>query len=472
MSKSGIKRKTIIIWLVTTLLYISCLNRESSGREKGPLFLQVHFTNPLSDISAAQLKRILSGQIDNFKDIGGPKRRIRIYTDRLIHNRVKNNYPALKSTKADFRKNTVLSSKKSFLGISDINGLMPHFKVLYIENTLPWGKINSDYSLSAPGKYSFKISGVVRWIPENEITVIQTGVTAMTRAFIRSVEKKGDILYPIKYTRRITSQADIAATSNEVSFLDPCRYPHKSSLTFCSPKKYFDILLKSGFDIIELTGNHNNDYGYKYNRDTIYLLKREGLLYYGGGLNIVDAEKVLYTKIKNAKIAFIGFNQWGPAYAWATDTKPGAARLSKTKYINSIKEAVKNADIVFVSVQWGNENNPVPHRIQKEYFRLAAKLGATIMVSSSAHRAMGIEFFNKRFISYGLGNFLFDQMQSVYHRRGVIARHHFYNKRHIQTELLPYMIYNYSQPRLLNGKEAERSMNYIFRYSLGEVFGK
>ena len=176
--------------------------------------------------------------------------------------------------------------------------------------------------------------------------------------------------------------------------------------------------------------------------------------------------------MRGRKFAFIGFNQWGPAEAWASADQPGACRLTETKYFAAVSEAVSNADFVFVSVQWGNENDPVPYPVQKEYFRKAAEMGATIMVSSSSHRAMGLEFHSGKFISYGLGNFLFDQMQTINHRRGMIARHHFYGKKHISTELIPYVIYNHSQPRLQKGKDARELMREVYKYSLGTVFGK
>jgi poly-gamma-glutamate synthesis protein (capsule biosynthesis protein) len=257
-----------------------------------------------------------------------------------------------------------------------------------------------------------------------------------------------------------------------VSFTDNCTYPLPDRMQFCSPAKYFDILKYAGFDIIELTGNHNNDYGAGANAKTIDLYEKEGMKFFGGGRNKAEAESVLYMRVKDIVFAFTGSNQWGPGKAWATENSAGAAKLSAELFDKSVKEAVSRADIVFVTVQWGNEDNPVPHKEQAAYFHQAADLGAHIMVSSSAHRAMGLEFYKNRFISYGLGNFLFDQMQTINHRRGLIARHHFYGKRHVQTEMIPYLIYNSSQPSIVEGKEAAGLFDYIYKYSIGGVFKK
>ena len=180
--------------------------------------------------------------------------------------------------------NKILSSNRSFLGTSDVQGVFPFFKVLYIDNLLPWGKINSDYTITPDDSYPFLLQGVPKWNNELFLSVVNTGVTAMTRAFVPAVKRSKDLYSPVKFTANITSQADIAVTSNEVSFLDPCRYPLKNRLVFCSPLKFFKILKKSGFDVIELTGNHNNDFGSKYNRYTMKLIEDNGMSYFGGGI--------------------------------------------------------------------------------------------------------------------------------------------------------------------------------------------
>ncbi len=463
------------ILIILLSFFYFCNSAGSSDRERGPLFFQVHYGSTLFNITEGEMREFLSGKTSRVKRKIGKQGKIRIYVDKNVSSLVKKEFPALKTITGDFTDqcktgNREITGNRNFMGISDLRGLAPCYKTLTIDKKLPWGKLEPDYTLADTGDYPFRARGAVPWRRDSHLVVVQTGVTAMTRAFIRSVEKRGSIEYPVEETRKITESADIAVTSNEVSFLEPCRYPLKNRMLFCSPLKYFDILRNSGFDVIELTGNHNNDYGRKHNRETIDMIEECGMIYFGGGRNRGDAEKVKYLKRKGVKIAFVGFNQWGPAGAWATESGPGAARLSRKSFIRNLKEAVKGSDITIVSVQWGNENNPLPHKTQVEYFHMASKLGADIMLSSSAHRTMGIEFFMGKFISYGLGNFLFDQMQTVNHRRGVIARHHFYGKRHIETELIPYMIYNYSQPRLLDRKESGSLRREIFRYSRGPSF--
>jgi len=464
--------KTIITIFRPIALTIVFLSGAFCGTmpEAGPLFVQVHFTSEVRSITIQQLDEILSGKITNFKKLGGPDRGLDLFCDEAVYGLLVKKYPARTMGKASFQNDRHLRGSRSFLGISDSRGLAPCFKTVYIDNRLPWGEIRNDYTLVQAKEYPFVMTGAERWEPDKEITVVQTGVTAMTRAFIRAVKKHGTA-FPVSETKDITAGADIAMTSNEVSFLEPCSYPLKDRMRFCSPKDYFKILVDSGFDVIELTGNHNNDYGTRYNTETIIMIEQAGMVYFGGGKNADDAAAVRSRSVRGQIFTFIGFNEIGPPEAWATKNGPGAARLNRNAFERNISESVSMGAITFVYVQWCNENDFTrPWKQQVDYFHRAADLGADIMVSSSAHKAMGIEFYRGKFISYGLGNFLFDQMQSIHHRRGLIARHHFYKGRHIETELIPCMVHDYCRPVLLHGKEARALLDHVFRFSRGEVF--
>ena len=81
-----------------------------------------------------------------------------------------------------------------------------------------------------------------------------------------------------------------------------------------------------------------------------------------------------------------------------------------------------------------------------------------------------MEFSGGSFIHYGLGNLFFDQMSHlmpdgslIYDTRNVfIDRHVFYGGRYISTELLTYIIEDYSRPRLMTGTERQEFLRKIF----------
>ncbi len=84
-----------------------------------------------------------------------------------------------------------------------------------------------------------------------------------------------------------------------------------------------------------------------------------------------------------------------------------------------------------------------------------ASAGAVIVSGSQSHVPAAMEFSEGSFVHYGLGNLFFDQMSHlmpdgslIYDTRNVfVDRHVFYDGRYISTELLSYIIEDYSRPR-------------------------
>ena len=66
--------------------------------------------------------------------------------------------------------------------------------------------------------------------------------------------------------------------------------------------------------------------------------------------------------------------------------------------------------------------------------------GADIVSGSQAHQPMGVEFRGNGFINYGLGNLFFGQAcRDSGVRQGIIAKHIFYEGKHINTVLITTM---------------------------------
>jgi hypothetical protein len=93
--------------------------------------------------------------------------------------------------------------------------------------------------------------------------------------------------------------------------------------------KYIELLELVGADVIELTGNHFQDYGSVATLQTLDMYKERGWPYFGGGANLEDARKpALFTHNGN-RIAFIGCNSIGPGL-------PGRRRPSQAPRLATI----------------------------------------------------------------------------------------------------------------------------------------
>lgn len=292
--------------------------------------------------------------------------------------------------------------------------------------------------------------------------VVMTGVTAMGRTVLHKIEAKGP-QYPIEKVANVIKNADVAHTSNEVSFLEGCtQEPH--TMSFCSPMESIETLTLGGFDIVELTGNHNNDKGWQANLESMKLYEENGIQYVGGGENIEDANTIRYTKIGDHKVGWVGFNAPGPSYAWATETTAGAAEFFEDKLIRNVKEAKENADTVILVIQWRNENSSYPTAFQKESARIAIDNGADMVVGSQGHGTQKMEFYEDGIIYYALGNFMFDQMFSDKVRQGIVLRLNTINGEIKNIEMLPYEIEDFCQPNFVYNKRAEEIVDGVVKW--------
>jgi poly-gamma-glutamate synthesis protein (capsule biosynthesis protein) len=97
----------------------------------------------------------------------------------------------------------------------------------------------------------------------------------------------------------------------------------------------------------------------------------------------------------------------------------------------------------------------------------AAVAGADIIQGSQAHFPMGFEFSSNSLIHYGLGNFLFDQMDYPVEgtRREFIDRHVIYDGEYINTELLTALLTDWSKPVPMTNEERAQFLVEIFKAS-------
>lgn len=317
------------------------------------------------------------------------------------------------------------------------------------------------------GKDSAKLSSLkLNSLPAKDttFTVNQTGVTALTRIMMKKLNQVGDPTYFSKDIGAFLAATDLTHISNEVSFKAGCGY---SNTAFCSDPRFIETLKASGIDLVELTGNHNNDTGNEYNTETINLYHSLGWKTFGGGLNTAEAAKFYLADQKKSKVAFLGYNYpdspSGTPIAHATTA--GANSFDFDKIKKDIETAKTQSNFVIVDVQfWECYAYPAgfveypecdqPIGDQKEVFRRLVDLGADMVVGTQAHQPQTYELYKGKPIYYGLGNLYFDQTQWPGTERGIILTHYFVGGKLIQTKLSPTVYDTALQTRLMTDAAA------------------
>jgi poly-gamma-glutamate synthesis protein (capsule biosynthesis protein) len=361
-------------------------------------------------------------------------------------------------------------------GIVPFEDLEPRWKVISIDGHSP---ISNEFDLeNYPLKidFSFDENGIPSKLnfpesnrdPNKFTSLVMTGVTALVRATAGKMEKNG-VLYPGKDIRNWLVSADLTHISNEIPFSDECPFPdpNQKTLVFCSDKKYIALLVDVGTDIVELTGNHFQDYGSAATYSTLEMYNLEGWIYFGGGANLEDARSPKIIIHNGNKLAFIGCNPAGPQYAWATNYQPGASPCDYGWMHAEISRLASEGYLPIVTFQYVESYSVHPLPDQVEDFRAMAAAGALIISGSQAHLPQTMEFINNSFIHYGLGNLFFDQMDYpvVGTRREFIDRHIFYDGKFIGTELLTALLEDYSRPRPMTIEERSTFLQDIFAAS-------
>ena len=302
-------------------------------------------------------------------------------------------------------------------------------------------------------------------------SLIMTGVTAMARdtAFVMSTE---GVLYPGTEIRDFMRAADLTHISNEVSFYEGCPFPNPdySGFIFCSDPSYIDLLDDLGADIIELTGNHNNDVRALYKVDsvpfTLDLYREHNMQWYAGGVNVTDAKKPLLIESNGNKLAFIGCNTYGPDMAWATADSSGSAPCEDFGWIaDEVTRLRGEGYLPIVTFQYQEEYFITAQSNAIRDFRRMADAGAVIVNGSQSHVGKAMEIWNHSFIHYGLGNLFFDQPEFYITYDGFIQKHFFYQGRHISTQLLTITLEATAKPRLMTSDERQKFLDDIFEAS-------
>ncbi len=382
--------------------------------------------------------------------------------------------------------------------ILPFESLSPRLKVISVEGVSPLFKtfdaegypltVEYDLVLNADSRSVFSDSDIQTLIsalqptnrdPEKMTTLIMTGVTALVRATAYRMEING-VTYPGEEIVDWLSEADLTHISNEVSFYEDCPFPDPNSgmLLFCSNPDYIALFDFIGADIIELTGNHNNDSLYVYGDDVVpFSLERydqHGMVYYGGGLNLADAMKPLLVTHNGNSFAFIGCNSVGPEHAWATDEQGGAAPCGDYQWMaDEVSRLSQQGYLTIATFQYQENYSNTPSEEQVADFGLMAESGAVIVNGSQAHRPKSMAFIQDAFVDFGLGNLFFDQMgiidnygkQIIQTRWEIIQRHTFYDGQHLSTELLTAMLEDYAQPRPMTAQERLVFLQELFTAS-------
>lgn len=201
--------------------------------------------------------------------------------------------------------------------------------------------------------------------------------------------------------------------------------------------KSIDAIKYAGFKVCTLANNHILDQGEKSCIETKRMLEDADIKTVGVGSNISEASKILYVHVKDVVVAII--NCCEREFSIASSRTAGANPLNPINQYYAIKEAKQNANYVVVIVHGGIEHFQLPTLRMKSTYRFFVDSGADVVINHHQHCYSGYEIYKGKPIFYGIGNFLFDRINtrnSIWNE-GYMVKLSFTNEC-VDFQLLPY----------------------------------
>lgn len=418
------------------------------------------FPSLQGDISGARLAAVLRGEYDSALVLGESTAAALARLGVTL-----NSGARLVADDALF--NTIWRDRRLYT-LLPIDRLLPRYRILTVDGAHPLDGDPREYLLAFA-------SETPTYDPARLTRLLLSGVTALTRQTTTALDANG-IAWAAEAIAPVVARSDFFHISNEVSMYPTC--PQAAgpllggSSSFCSRPEHFDLLELLGVDIVELSGNHNNDYGYEAYLDTLAWYEARRIAVVGGGRTVDEARTPLLFDHHGNSIALVACNWIGPYYALANDdpgalggVRPGAASCESGWLSELLPELARAHDVVVVMVQYQEFDEYSPTDRQRFDFRRLADWGADVIIGTSSHFPQPVEFYprgaSEAFIHYGLGNLFFDQtfFAGV---RFFMDRLLIYDGRLVAVDLYTGIIEGQGRPRLMDSTERENFLYLIF----------
>ena len=167
-----------------------------------------------------------------------------------------------------------------------------------------------------------------------------------------------------------------------------------------------DILKMLNVVCVSLANNHILDCGLDGLQKTVRLLDEAGIYHAGAGLTAEQAGPVIF-QLAGVRVAFAAYvhRSTNPKADSFTDIflnifDPAAA----TREISALRP---QADIVIVSIHWGNDYSFYHDEWQSDAARVLADAGADLIMGHHSHTLQAYEPYRSSHIFYGLGGLTF-----------------------------------------------------------------
>lgn len=182
--------------------------------------------------------------------------------------------------------------------------------------------------------------------------------------------------------------------------------------TFNSPEAAGETLLDLGFDIFNLAHNHMLDSG-----NDKYLINCDRFFTERGGVtlgyyeNREDTNNIVIYEHEGVKIAFLAFTYSTNGIGLSSSAATYIPYINTELMQKQMRLAKQQADLVFVSMHWGDEDSFTPNYAQRSAAQTLVDEGADVIIGMHPHVIQESKWIEREdgsrcFLTYSLGNLL------------------------------------------------------------------
>ena len=187
--------------------------------------------------------------------------------------------------------------------------------------------------------------------------------------------------------------------------------PAKNKVNICQKRSYIKQTFNSRPLAVSLANNHIMDFGEDAFLKTKESLKKQKVPYFGAGLESENFNNPTIIEFAGKKIGLCGYSCASTHSIFGSKNQNGSAILELERIIRDI-ELLKKLGVNFIVIQphWGIQEIPFPKFSDVEIAHTLIDTGADIIIGHHAHVIQSHEIYKGKYIFYGLGNFIFPDL--------------------------------------------------------------
>ena len=298
----------------------------------------------------------------------------------------------------------------------------------------------------------------------NPVNVTVAGDIIFGRTVHSRMVQYNDFAHPLRKVAPRLHDADLTIANLECSMSDNTEKPDDPfTFMFTTSAAAVEGLVLAGIDGVSLANNHSMNFGKLGLSDTLAGLAANKITAFGGGMSLTEARKPGLFTAKGVSFAFLGYDgitaeDYGAGPNWA-----GTCPLQMDLVLEDLARAKQgNPDFIIPYFHWSAEYVSVPSPLMRRIAHQAIDNGASMVLGSHPHWVQGTEWYKGKPILYSLGNFVFDQDWSEETKQGMFAEIVIRNKKIARVRLVPVLIEDYNQPRILGMNEVMPVLQRVY----------